>query len=80
MNGSYDNIDGGLTAWALTELTGGVAAKMELTWDKVNDIGQQEFKDFIRKYLAKNGLFCTSNEGDGSGEAYEENGLIKGHS
>ena len=79
LNGSYDNIDGGLTAWALTELTGGVAAKMELSWDKVNDIGQQEFKDFIRKYLSKNGLFCTSNEGDGSGEAYEENGLIKGH-
>ena len=79
LNGSYNNIDGGLTAWALTELTGGVAAKMELTWEKVNDIGVEEFKAFVQKYLAKNGLFCTSNEGDGSGEAYEENGLIKGH-
>ena len=78
-NGSYDNIHGGLTAWALTELTGGVAAKMDLSWEKVNDIGVEEFKAFVQKYLAKNGLFCTSNNGDGWGESNEANGLIKGH-
>ena len=36
-------------------------------------------KDFVRTYLEKNALFCTSNNGDGNGEAYEANGLIQGH-
>ena len=29
--------------------------------------------------MRKNALFCTSNNGDGRGEAYEANGLIQGH-
>ena len=28
-NGSYDNIEGGYTSWALTELTGGIAIEMD---------------------------------------------------
>ena len=55
-NGSYDNINGGLTAWAFTELTGGVAAKMELSMDKVSEIGVDKFKAFVKKYLAKMGF------------------------
>ena len=62
------------------ELTGGVAAHMELTWEKVNALGQENFKNFIRRYLAKNGIFCTGNDAETDAvEAYEENGLIQGH-
>ena len=53
---------------------------MELTWEKVNALGQENFKNFIRRYLAKNGIFCTGNDAETDAvEAYEENGLIQGH-
>ena len=45
LNGSYDNIDGGQTRWALTELTGGIAGAMDLTWENVHEIGVENFKD-----------------------------------
>merc|ERR1712176_233348 len=52
---------------------------MDLNWENVNDIGLENFKNFIKKYLQKNALFCTSNHGDGNGESLERSGLIKGH-
>ena len=76
-NQSYDNIEGGYTCWALTELTGGIAVGMDLTMKKINRIGVEEFKAFVKKYLQRNGIFCTSN--DGSDERPEANGLIQGH-
>ena len=63
----------------MTELTGGIAAEMDLNWNKINRIGVEEFKAFVRKYLQRNGIFCTSNDGDGHGEQLQWNGLIKGH-
>ena len=82
-NGSYDSIVGGKTAWALTELTGGVAAEMELSWENVNKIGRDKLKAFIRKYLHGKGVFCTSNltESDDNRKSgiFETNGLVKAH-
>ena len=66
-NGSYANIDGGHTAWALYELTGGVAAMMDLNMNKINAIGRQNFISFIKKYLKKRGIFCTSTMSNQSG-------------
>ena len=45
LNGSYDNIHGGHTCWALTELTGGIAGLMNLTWENVDTIGVEDFKE-----------------------------------
>ena len=82
-NGSYDNIVGGKTSWALTELTGGVAAEMELSWEIVNKLGRDKLKAFIRKYLHGRGIFCTSNltESDDNDQSgiFETNGLVKAH-
>ena len=47
--------------------------------NKINRIGVDKFKAFVTKYLQSNGIFCTSNNGDGRGEHLETNGLIKGH-
>ena len=44
-NGSYDNIDGGQEKWALCELTGGISSSLDLTWDNVNGIGVENFKE-----------------------------------
>lgn len=79
-NGSYNNIEGGSEAWALTELTGGIAMKLSLTWLNINKMGKDAFIEFVKTYLHKNALFCTGNAGDGKvKEGKERNGLITGH-
>ena len=82
-NGSYDNINGGVTTWSLSDMTGGVAVRMDLTWANVEAIGVTEFKEFIQRYLERNAIFTTSNDHDylsrSTGEVYESNGLVKGH-
>lgn len=64
-------------------MTGGVAVRMDLTWANVEDIGVNDFKLFLQRYLERNSIFTTSNEHDyqsrATGEVYEENGLVKGH-
>ena len=69
---------GGWEAWALTELTGGIAARMKLTMEKINKMGVENFKEFVTKYLQRNGIFCTANNYN-DGEQFELNGLIKAH-
>ena len=76
-NQSYDDIDGGWSCGALTELTGGIAVEMDLTMKKINRIGVEEFKAFVQKYLQRNGLFCTSDKR--TDEIPGANGLIQGH-
>ena len=54
---------------------------MNLTTEKMNRIGVDNFKEFVAKYLQRNGLFCTANEPSHANdiEYPEANGLIKGH-
>ena len=63
--GSYDNINGGWSCWALTDLTGGIALQTTL-----ND--QLEF-DFLHK-LQNHALMCTANLNG------EWKGLVNRHS
>jgi len=77
-NGSYDNIDYGVSSWGLAELTGGIPIIFDLQWDKINPIGVENFKSFVKQYLAKNTICCAGNKGSG-GEGLELNGLVTGH-
>lgn len=77
-NGPYDNIEGGAPAWGLAELTGGIPITFQLQWDKINPMGVETFKSFVKGYLSKNAICCAGNNGTG-GESYEPNGLIAGH-
>ena len=49
----------------MTELTGGIAMKLSLTWLNINKMGKDAFIEFVKTYLHKNALFCTGNAGDG---------------
>ena len=77
-----DILKQGHEKWALTDLTGGVAGGFGLTWERINQIGVDNFKNWIRKYLADDGLFCTANAiepGTHQTEFNQSNGLVKGH-
>ena len=69
----------GYSRWALTDLTGGVSGSLYLTWEKLNQIGVENFKRWVTKYLADDGIFCTSNYWEAFSETIQSNGLVKGH-
>ena len=63
-------------------MTGGVSGDLDLTWQKINSIGVDNFKNWMKKYLAEDGIFCTTNsleQGARQTETYQRNGLVKGH-
>lgn len=78
-NGSYQALIGGVTSWALTELTGGIAAKDELR--RYN--GDDSFFELLYK-IQNDALICTGNyRNDRSdeipGQSVGRNGLVPGH-
>ncbi|XP_072033626.1 calpain-5-like [Amphiura filiformis] len=82
-NGTYENLDGGNTADALVDFTGGVAQSIELQQEKYfedeekkKELHQELKKCADRHFLISASIKVTSAE---EMEAKTETGLIKGH-
>ncbi|KAI3378811.1 hypothetical protein SNEBB_000810 [Seison nebaliae] len=76
LNGSYETLEGGLTADALTDMTGGVQENFEL-----KDVrSKRNFFDIILQASKLNSLMGCSIDADPNvKEARLSNGLVRGH-
>ena len=85
--GSYDTLNGGITANGLHYLTGGATIKIDISPEqirKIEDVFDEnpedvfdDFFDFLQ-LLQKTSILTTSNIDNANGKKYSEKGLIAG--